>query len=206
MLSMTAPRTLRTPAGALPCAALAAALALVGGCGEPRRQGDPGAPAVDFAVHLERAFLKDMRNMQGHASYGAGAAAPPAGVPTVGGGVGFSFATTEVALLGGDSEGDDAVFRAALSWGDNAFTIPLLPGRRLFLAVAAEGGRVGLISLGEVAVPGGRDPRIALELVGDGARLVVSPVPRPPAPGVAPPGVPPPPAAPAPAPDGGPPR
>lgn len=182
---------------------MAAAFTLLCGCGEPRRYGDPGAPPVAIAVHLERSFLKDMRNMQGQASLGVGAAAPPAGVPTVGSGVGLSFSSTEVDLLGGEGEGDDAVFRCSLSWGDNAFAIPLLPGRRLFLAVEAQGGRVGLISLGEVVVPGGPQPRIALELVGGVARMVVSP---PPGPGAGPP--PPPPAAPvpAPAPDPRPPR
>ncbi len=179
---------------------------LLSSCGEPRCEGDPGAPPVAVAVHLERSYLKDMRNMQGHASCGVDAAAPPAGVPTVGGGMGFSFASTEVALLGGEGEGDDAVFRHALSWGDNAFAIPLLPGRRLFLAIEAQGGRVGLISLGEVVVPAGPQPRIALELRGAGARMVVSPLPPPAADG-APTGIPPPApaAAPASAPDGRPP-
>jgi hypothetical protein len=186
-------------------AALAAALALLGACGEPRRYGDPGAPPVAFAVHLERSFLKDMRNMQGHATFSAAATAPPVGVPSVGSGVGFSFASTEVSLRGGEGEGDDAVFRRSLSWGDNAFTVPLQPGRRLFLAVAAEGGREGLVSLGEVVVPGGAGPRIALDLVGTGARMVVSPVPPPPAPGELPPGIPPPPGSPPPGAGAGPP-
>src|SRR5277367_4880872 len=117
------------PAGLLGTA-FAAALTLLCGCGEPRRYGDPGSPPVTVAVHLERSFLKDLRNMQGHASFAVGAAAPPAGVPSVGSGVGFSFASTEVALLGGEGEGDDALFRRSISWGDNEFAIPLVPGRR----------------------------------------------------------------------------
>jgi hypothetical protein len=186
------------PAGLLG-ATLAAALILLSGCGDERRYGDAGAPPVAFTVHLERSFLNGMRNMQGHASASAGAVAPPMGVPSVGGGVGFSFASTEVALLGGEGEGDDVLFRRAIFWGDNAFTVPLLPGRRLFLAVEAEGGREGLTSLGELVVPGGASARIVLELVGAGARMVVSPAPPAPAPGAQPPGIPPPPALPPPA-------
>lgn len=180
-------------AGAMLAGALVTAALVTVGCGEARRCGDPGSPTVMLDVRLERAFLKGMRNMQGHASVVVGAAAPPGGVPSVGSGVGLSFASTEVALLGGEGEGDDSVFRLPIFWGDNTFAVPLLPGRRLSLAVVASGGREGLVSLGEVVVPGAPQPHITLELLGSGARLVVSPLPPPPTADSGPPGIPPPP-------------
>jgi hypothetical protein len=120
-----------------------------------------------------------MQNMQGRASVGvAGGGYAPAGSAFMSSGVSLSFASTEVDLLGGEDELDGSVFEQQVHWGDTTFQVPLQPGRRLFLALQAHGGREGIEDLGSVVIPAADSARLELTLAGGEARIVVTPPPE----------------------------
>jgi hypothetical protein len=168
---------------------------LLSACGEPRRFGDNGGVPVNFSAQVERAFFNSMENRQGRPSAGAGIGFGSGGMTGVGVGIGLSFSSTQVYLLGGDAVGQGNVFQKELKWGENAFSVPLTAGRTLHLTVQAEGGRRGWEAIGTFNVPA-QDPKVAILLDSNGAKLTVTPA-APPAPAPAPT---PAPAAPAPAP------
>jgi hypothetical protein len=178
---------LALPSLALSCVALSCMA--IGGCGEPRRYGDTGGAPVKFQVKLEKPFFDAMSNRQWRPSVGAGAGFSSGGHSGVGAGVGFTFSSTEVFLLGGEAVAQADVFRQELKWGDNAFTVPLTPGRTLTLTVQAEGGREGWESLGTITVPNAPDAQVAITLAAGGGTVAVTPAPAPAAaPGPAPAG------------------
>jgi hypothetical protein len=155
------------------------AVLLLAACGQTRRYGDDGGRPVAFSVHLERPFVKSMHYNQWRPSVGAGAAFGSGGRAAYGTGVGFSFSSTRVDLLGGDGPAEAQVFIHELKWGDNAFTVPLTPGRKLHLTAKASGGREGWESLGEITVPRGEDPRVVITLDANGSKMAVTPVEAP---------------------------
>ena len=157
---------------------LCAAVLFLSACGEPRRFGDTGGVPVTVTAQVERPFFSSMENRQGRPSAGAGVGFSSGGHSSMGVGIGLSFSSTQVYLLGGDSVGQANVFRQELKWGDNQFSVPLTTGRTLFLAVQAEGGRRGWESLGQVSIPG-QDPRIAIQLDGNGSKITVTPAVAP---------------------------
>lgn len=164
----------------LACSLLTAVACLVvSSCGQTRRYGDDQGAPVAFTVSLDRAFVKAMHNNQWRPSVGAGASFSSGGSRSYGTGVGVSFSSTNVYLLGGEGPAEAQVFRRELKWGDNAFTVPLTPGRTLHLTVKAEGGREGWESLGEFPVPRDGDPRFSITLGRDGAKVTVTPAPAP---------------------------
>jgi hypothetical protein len=154
-------------AGALCLGAGALALA---GCAE-RGQGNAGGEAVRMQVHLERAFT---RHLQNHVWTFGASASGAYGVPMASG-VGLSITTTTVSHMGGKEPGGAEVFLHDLSWGDQGFTVPLDPGKSLYLSVLVEGGHRGLIVLGKITVPPSQHARVGIRLAGDGARMVVAP-------------------------------
>lgn len=169
---------------------LACAVVLVlSGCGEPRRFGDAGGVPVTVNAQVNRQFFSSMENRQGRPSAGAGVGFSSGGHSSMGVGIGFQFSSTQVYLLGGDAVGQANVFRQELKWGDNQFTVPLAAGRTIFLTVQAEGGRRGWEAIGQFVIPA-QDPRISVELDGNGAKVTVTPplapAPTPAAPPAAP--------------------
>jgi hypothetical protein len=144
------------------------------GCASTRRFGDADGTPVSFTVHVERAFFDTMSNHQGQPSVGAGAGFSHGGSSGLGLGLGFGFSATSVFLLGGDEIGQAHVFRKEVKWGDQTFTVPLLPGRSLFLGVQAEGGRQGWESVGHVTIPTGPDPQVRIVLNVDGSKVSIS--------------------------------
>jgi hypothetical protein len=140
-------------------------------CGQPRRYGDSGGVPVAFDVHLDRAFVRGMRNRQGRPSVGAGASFGSGGYSSFGTGVGLSFSATDVYLLGGDGIAEGQVFRQELRWGDNAFTVPLAPGRTITLTIRVEGGREGWESIGSYIIPLGERPQVVIRLDGNGSQV-----------------------------------
>lgn len=165
-----------------PLLLLACAVVLVlSGCGEPRRFGDTGGVPVTVSAQVNRAFFSSMENRQGRPSAGAGVGFSSGGHSSMGVGIGFQFSSTQVYLLGGDAVGQANVFRQELKWGDNTFTVPLAAGRTIFLTIQAEGGRRGWESIGQFVIPA-QDPKITLELDGNGAKVTVTPAVVQPAP------------------------
>lgn len=161
---------------------------LLSACGEPRRFGDNGGAPVTITVQVERPFFSSMENRQGRPSAGAGVGFGSGGMTGVGVGVGLSFSSTQVYLLGGDAVGQGNVFRKELKWGENTFTVPLVAGRTLHLAVQAEGGRRGWEAIGTLTVPA-PEPKLVIQLDSNGAKLTVTPTVSPaaaPAPAVTP--------------------
>lgn len=157
-----------------------AALVLTG-CGEPRRYGDTDGTPTAFTVSLDRAFVNGFENRQGRPSVGAGVGFSSGGGSYSGAGVGFTFSTTQVYLLGGDNLGQGEVFRQELKWGENSFSVPLKPGRTLHLTVTAEGGRRGWEGVGSLLVPQDAAPAVRIELGAQGGKITTTPV-QPPAP------------------------
>ncbi len=154
----------------LVAAVMAATALMLGGC-TGRGQGDGGGEAVRMQVHLERAFTRHLHNH----SWTFGASAGGAyGVPMAAG-VGVAFTTTTVSLIGGTEPGGAEIFLHDLSWGDQGFTVPLTPGRSLYLSVLVEGGHRGLVALGRIVVPPSQHALIGIRLGTDGARMVVAP-------------------------------
>ena len=168
-----------------PLPTLFVALALLTACGEPRRFGDEGGVPVAITAHVDRAYFNAMENRQGRPSAGAGVGFGSGGMTGVGVGVGFTFSSTQVYLLGGDQVGQGNVFRQEVKWGENSFSVPLSPGRTIHLTVQAEGGRRGWEALGPVTIPAS-DPRIAIQLDGNGGKVTVTPATAPAAPPAAP--------------------
>jgi hypothetical protein len=162
-------------------ALLACAIVLLSACGEPRRFGDNGGLPVTVTAQVDRGFFSSMENRQGRPSAGAGVGFGSGGATGVGVGVGFSFSSTQVYLLGGDSVGQGNVFRQEVKWGENSFTVPLAPGRTLHLTIQAEGGRRGWEAIGVVTVPA-QDPKLAIVIDANGAKVTVTPAPAAPAP------------------------
>ena len=146
------------------------------GCGQKRRFGDEDGVPTAFSVTLERGFVADMRNRQGRVGVGGGVGFGSGG-SVVGTGVGVSFSPTAVYLVGGDQPGGAQVFRKELSWGENAFTVPLRAGRELHLTVQAQGGREGWESVGVVTIPADPGAVVRLNLASDGphASVVAAP-------------------------------
>jgi hypothetical protein len=153
------------------------ALLPVAGCGSTRRYGDAGGVPVPFDVRLERSFVHDMQNRQWRPSVGAGAAFGSGGYSSYGTGVGLSFSSTEVYLLGGDGPAESQIFRREISWGDNSFSVPLAVGHVVHLTVMAQGGREGWESIGTITVPNAIDPRVRIVLDRDSVSLSVTPAP-----------------------------
>jgi hypothetical protein len=153
------------------------ALAVVGGCGDERRYGDPGARLVAFNVHLERAYIRQLADRRIGVGVGAGESWSSSGASGTGIGVGLTFSTTTVTLFGGDGVAEAQVFRQELKWGDNAFAVPLTPGRALYLMVRAEGGHEGWESIGSLTVPpaDAANPAVTIVLGGNGRTVTVSP-------------------------------
>ena len=154
-------------------------------CGEPRRFGDVGGVPVTVTVHIERAFVSGMENRQARPSVGAGAGFSSGGMSSMGLGVGLSFSSTQVYIVGGDNVGQANIFRQEIKWGDNSFTVPLAASRTLHLSVQVEGGRRGWEALPPVIIPLS-EPAIAIVLDSNGAKLTVTPVVPTPAPAPAP--------------------
>lgn len=149
------------------------ALACLSGCGEPRRFGDVGGQPVTFTVHVERPFFASMENRQGRPSVGAGVGFSSGGGSYSGVGIGFTFSSTQVYVLGGDAVGQADVFRQEVKWGDNTFIVPLTPGHVLHLSVQAEGGRRGWEAIGTVTVPM-NEPAVNVALTSAGAKIAVT--------------------------------
>ncbi|MBA3709704.1 MAG: hypothetical protein H0W83_12900, partial [Planctomycetes bacterium] len=145
-----------------------------------------GVP-VAFTVHLERAYVHEMRNRQFRPSVGAGAAFGSNGTSSYGTGVGLGFSSTQVYLLGGDGVAESQVFRRELRWGDNSFSVPLTPARVLHLTVQVEGGREGWESIGNITIPTAIAPQVRIVLDHAGGAVTVGPAQdRTPAPAAAP--------------------
>ncbi len=159
---------------------LIATVVLLAGCGPTRRYGDDQGIPVAFAVQLDRAFVRAMENRQWRPSVGAGASYGSDGHSSHGVGVGLSFSSTQVYLLGGEGPAESQVFRQELGWGDNAFTVPLAPGRVLHLTVMARGGREGWEAIGSITVPKAIDPRVRITLDSRGGSIALMPLPEPP--------------------------
>lgn len=154
----------------LTCATVAL---LLSSCGKPRRFGDEGGAPTAFTVRLDRAFVNGMKNRQARPSIGAGAAFGSGGHSSFGTGVGLTFSSTVVHLLGGDAPGSGNVFAKELEWGDNSFQVPLTPGRSLTLSVQAAGGREGWESVGTVTAPTEAGSVIHLDLTENGGTATV---------------------------------
>ncbi len=148
----------------------------LGGCVQQRHQGDAHGTPVAVQVHLERGFVRHMRNRQWSASASADAtyAPPTAGAPAVG--IGVVFTTTSVRIFGGAGPGQAQVFSHQLCWGENHFSVPLEPGRQLVLTVQAEGGHEGAESLGRISIPSRGRPQLSISLTAAGARVQVQPL------------------------------
>ena len=120
-------------------------------CGGSRQMGDLGGVPVEFEVLLERPFVAAMENRQARLGASLGASVGSHGSST-GLGFGLSFQSTNVYLYGGDKAGQANVFRKKLKWGDNHFTIPMNPKRKLVFSVVVSGGRSGWEAVGEYTV------------------------------------------------------
>lgn len=168
----------------LTLAAIAAVLLLTG-CGEPRRYGDVGGTPTAFTVSLDRAFVNGFENRQGRPSVGGGVGFSSGGGSYSGVGIGLSFSSTQVYLLGGEKIGQGEVFRQELKWGENSFSVPLTPGRALYLTITAEGGRRGWEGIGSLVVPQDAAPAARIVLGAEGGK--VSTTPAQPAPATPPP-------------------
>lgn len=157
--------------------AVVAATLFIAGCGEPRRYGDAGGTPTAFTVSLDRAFVNGFENRQARPSVGGGVGFSSGGGSYSGVGVGLSFSSTQVYLLGGESVGHGEVFRQELKWGDNRFSVPLTPGRTLHLTVAAEGGRRGWEAIGTLVVPHDAAPAAHIVLNAEGGKVATTPAP-----------------------------
>jgi hypothetical protein len=149
------------------------ALLCICSCGKPRRFGDEGGVPATFTVHLERAFVGGMKNRQARPSLGVGAGIGSGGHSSFGTGVGLTFSSTVVHILGGEEPGSGNVFIKEIEWGDNTFTVPLTPGRTLTLSVEASGGREGWESIGTLTVPQESGSEIHLDLTESGGTATV---------------------------------
>jgi len=148
---------------------------LVSGCGESRRNGDPGGEPVSFRIHLERRYVRHMQNQQWTPSGAVAVGSGSNGGPYVSSGLSMSFSATSVYIYGGDKIATADVFVRELKWGDNAFTVPLAPHRQLFLTVKATGGREGYQLVGTVTIPDSPQAAIRLAL-GDDTQIQVLPL------------------------------
>lgn len=145
-------------------------LAVVAGCGQSRRQGDPNGEAVTVVVRLDPAFLHDLRT---HTASTQGAGASSA-VP-IGSHFGVPLTATTVSLLGGDAPGEAQIFWHELAWGETRFTVPLRPGRIVTLTLKAEGGHQGLADCGTLVIPRAAGVEVDLRLDAAGERLALLP-------------------------------
>ena len=155
--------------------AAVAAILLLTGCGEPRRYGDTGGTPTAFTVSLDRAFVNGFENRQGRPSVGGGVGFSSGGGSYSGVGVGLSFSSTQVYLLGGEKIGQGEVFRQELKWGENNFSVPLTPGRTLYLTITAEGGRRGWEGIGSLVVPQDAAPTAHIVLGAEGGKITTTP-------------------------------
>lgn len=146
-------------------------LALLTACGEPRRFGDIGGVPTTVRVTLDRAFVSGMQNRQARVGVGVGAAVSSGGHSSVGTGIGLSFSSTTVYLLGGENTSEAQIFRKEVKWGESTFTVPLTPGRTLHLTVQVQGGREGWEAIGSVVIPATANPTVTIGLSDAGAHL-----------------------------------
>jgi hypothetical protein len=162
---------------------VALAAVLLSACGDERRYGDAGARPVDFTVHLERQYIRNLADRHIGVGFGAGGSWSSNGSSGTGMGIGLTFAATTVTLYGGDGVAESQVFQQELKWGDNSFAVPLAPGRVIYLMVRAEGGHEGWESIGNVTVPSATaaNPAIIINLAGSGRSIATNP-PSAPAP------------------------
>jgi len=157
------------------CVLIALCSLLLTACGTPRRYGDTGGVPVVFHVNVDRAFVAGMQNRQGRVGVGVGGSLSSGGHSSLGTGVGLSFSATTIYLVGGDGAGEAQVFRQELKWGESSFTVPLAPGRTLFLTVQAQGGRDGWEAIGSLVIPPGDKPQVTVRLTDTGAQLSAAP-------------------------------
>jgi len=144
---------------------------ILASCGTPRRFGDTGGAPVEFRVSLDRAFVSSMQNRQARVGVGVGGALSSGGHTSVGTGLGLSFSSTTVYLVGGDGAGQAQVFRKEIKWGDTTFTVPLTKGRTLFLTVQVQGGREGWEAIGSVVIPDADKPVVTVVLSEAGPKV-----------------------------------
>jgi hypothetical protein len=144
-------------------------------CGKARRYGDAGGVPVAFHVTLDKAFVSGMQNRQGRVGVGVGGTVSSGGHSSIGTGIGLGFSATTVYLLGGDGAGQAQVFRKEITWGENAFTVPLAKGRTLYLTVQVQGGREGWEAIGSVVVPADEKPTVTIGLSDAGPRISAAP-------------------------------
>jgi len=146
-------------------------LALLTACGEPRRFGDIGGTPTSVRVTLDRAFVSGMQNRQAHVDVGVGGSVSSSGHSSIGTGIGLSFSSTTVYLLGGENAAEGQIFRKEIKWGEGTFTVPLTPGRTLHLTVQVQGGREGWEAIGSVVIPVTANPTVTIGLSDAGAHL-----------------------------------
>lgn len=147
------------------------ALLVLASCGGSRLVGDPEGVPITFRVELDRAFVRAMANRQGRVGLGAGVGIGSGGPRGgLGLGLGLSFTSTRVSLLGGGAAGRADLFRQRISWGDNAFTVPLRPDRTVVLTADVSGAREGWEEVGSFTVDA-RKPVLLLRLGEAGGRL-----------------------------------
>lgn len=147
------------------------AVALLTACGEPRRFGDIGGTPTTVRVTLDRAFVSGMQNRQARVGVGVGGTVSSGGYSSVGTGIGLSFSSTTVYLVGGENAAEAQIFRKEVKWGESIFTVPLTPGRTLHLTVQVQGGREGWEAIGSVVIPATANPTVTIGLSDAGAHL-----------------------------------
>ncbi len=145
------------------------------GCGTPRRFGDPDGVPVVISVELDRAFVSNMANRQWTPSLGGGVGFGSGGARTSGVGMGLSFSSTHVYVIGGDAPGQANVFRKEVAWGATAFTVPLTPGRTLVLGAQVQGGREGWESVGSVVIPTASGAQVHIAMGANGGTVSATP-------------------------------
>ena len=145
-------------------------------CSTPRRFGDPGGVPVSIVVDLDRAFVSSMTNRQWTPSIGGGVAVGSGGSQASGAGMGLTFSSTKVYVIGGDAAGQANVFRREVKWGTNAFTVPLTPGRTLVLGAQVQGGREGWESVGSVVIPTASGAQVHITMSANGGAVSASSV------------------------------
>jgi hypothetical protein len=147
----------------------------IAGCGSERRFGDADGVPVTVIVNLDRAYVRGLSSRQVRTSVGAGASFGSGGHRSSGVGVGLTFEATNAYLVGGDGPAEAQVFRKKLSWGENTFTVPLTPGRSMYLSSQVSGGYEGWESVGEVTIPPDGSPTIRVSLLGTDLSVAVDP-------------------------------
>ncbi len=128
-------------------------LIILAACGKERRFGDPEGEPVTITVNLERDYVRALSRRRVGTSVGAGVGFGSGGARSSGVGVGLSFSATTVTLLGGEGAAEGQIFRRELKWGESSFTVPLRPGRTLYLTAQASGGYQGWEGIGSVIIP-----------------------------------------------------